>query len=66
MKTARILLAVLLFGSTLAAAAASLTGAGVSPVEEPQGISLRQESARPGGFFYAYRSHQGGGLRGGK
>ena len=34
--------------------------------EHPQGISLRDQSARPGFFFVGYRSHQGGGLHGGK
>ncbi len=34
--------------------------------EHPQGISLREQSTRPGLFFVGYRSHQGGGIHGGK
>ena len=67
-KAAKLLLLTLLGGGTTAAGAATWMGVGVAPPEEPQGISLRQESARSRahGFFYAYRSHRGGGLRGGK
>lgn len=61
----RILLGFLLGGGTLVASAATLLGAGVSPPDEPQGVSLRQETPRAG-FFQTYRSHRGGGLRGGK
>ena len=70
MRASTLLLGTVLVGGTLAAGAATLSKAGVPPAEEPQGISLRQESARHHGhgFFYAYaaRSHRGGGLRGGK
>lgn len=68
MKAGRFLLGLLLGGGTLVAGGATVAGVGVSPPEEPQGISLRQESTRSGGrgFFYGYRSHRGGGLRGGK
>ena len=59
-----------LLGGTLLAGGATVGHVGVSPPEEPQGISIRQESeqSRGRGFFYGYhsRSHRGGGLRGGK
>ncbi len=62
------LLGGLLAGATFVAGAATVGKTGVSTAEEPQGISLRQESTRNHhrGFFYGYRSHRGGGLRGGK
>jgi hypothetical protein len=69
MKLSTLLLGTVLAGGTLAAGAATLAKVGVAAAEEPQGVSLREESARHGrGFFYAYhsRSHRGGGLRGGK
>jgi hypothetical protein len=68
MRPARALLATLLAGGTALAAAATALNVGVEQAEEPQGISLRQDSPRaPGhGFFLAYRSHRSGGLRGGK
>lgn len=41
---------------------------GASSFDDPQGISLRQESRGAGGmgFFYIHRTHRGGGLAGGK
>lgn len=67
MKSKRILLLTLLGGCTAMALAATFLNVGVARAEEPQGVALRQDSARGGGgFFYVYRSHQGGGLRGGK
>ena len=70
MGIGRILIAAMLLGSTAVAGVATFTGAGVSTPEHPQGISLRQESARSHGMFfpayYAGRTHRGGGLRGGK
>ena len=68
MKFSHLMLGVLLAGGTVAAGAATVAKLGVPPAEEPQGISLREESARArgAGFFYAHRSHRGGGLRGGK
>ena len=68
MKLLRGLLATAMIGGSAAGATATYLHYGVPRVEEPQGISLRQESERkPGiGFFPAYRSHRGGGLRGGK
>ena len=62
------LLSGILAGATFIAGAATIGKTGVSTAEEPQGISLRQESARNNqrGFFYGYRTHRGGGLRGGK
>lgn len=62
----RLLLAVLLGGGSLLAMAATFLNVGVARAEEPQGVQLRQESARGGAFFSTYRSHRGGGLRGGK
>lgn len=62
----RLLLTVLLGGGSLLAMAATFLNVGVASAEEPQGVQLRQESARGGAFFAAYRSHRGGGLRGGK
>ena len=59
---------VLLAGSATAALGYSTVGA--SELEHPEGLSLRQESTRPGGSFFVWygssRSHLGGGLRGGK
>ena len=67
MKLKKYFLYTVLGGITALAVWASIIDAGVSRAEEPQGVSLRQESARGVGFFHAYgRSHQGGGLRGGK
>ncbi len=62
------LLSGVLAGATLLAGAATIGKSGVPTAEEPQGISLRQESTRNHhrGFFYGYRTHRGGGLRGGK
>jgi len=62
------LLGGILVGATCIAGAATLGKAGVRTLEEPQGISLRQESTQTHhrGFFLGYRSHRGGGLRGGK
>lgn len=60
----------LLFGAlgavTVLAVGATLLDAGIARAEEPQGVKLRQESAQRSGFFHNYRSHRGGGLRGGK
>jgi len=55
MRASTLLLGTVLVGGTLAAGAATLSKAGVAPAEEPQGISLRQESTRHHGhgFFYA-------------
>lgn len=47
----------------------TFTSLGASAMEEPEGISLRQESAGSPNFFYWYarsRSHRGGGPHGGK
>lgn len=68
MKVVKVLAGFLLAGGTGLAAVATMTNAGVPAAEEPQGVSLRQESvrARHGGFFAGYRTHRGGGLRGGK
>jgi hypothetical protein len=56
---------------TLLAAIFTYLHFGSEDFEEPQGLSLRQESERSGGhgFFFLYtrtRSHSGGGLSGGK
>jgi hypothetical protein len=49
------------------ASALTLTTLGAPSAEHPEGISLRDDSRRGGGFFVWYgRSHTGGGLRGGK
>lgn len=66
MKFKRFLLLTLLGGGTAMALAATFLNVGVASAEEPQGVALRQESARGQGFFYVYRSHRGGGMRGGK
>ena len=67
LKLKKYLLYTVLGGITGLALFASIIDAGVSRAEEPEGVSLRQESARSAGFFHAYhRSHRGGGLRGGK
>lgn len=68
MKTATALVASLLAGGTLLAGAATFAHLGMPRADQPTGVSLRQESqrARGVGFFPAYRSHRGGGLRGGK
>jgi len=70
MKFSTLLLGTFLAGGTLFAGAATMAKKGVPPPEEPQGISLREQSqrARGHGFFYGYhsRSHMGGGIRGGK
>lgn len=69
MKLSTLLLGTVLVGGTLGAAAVTVAKAGVPRAEEPQGVSLRQESSgSPRGFFYAYhaRAHRGGGMRGGK
>lgn len=67
MKAATVLLAALLAGGTGLAALATFASLGVARADELTGVSLRQESRRaPAGFFVAYRSHRGGGLRGGK
>lgn len=53
---------------TAGTSALAFTTVGGTSMEEPQGLSLRQESARgAGGFFILYgRHHLGGGLGGGK
>ena len=68
MKFSHLLLGALLTGGTLFAGAATVSKMGVAQAEEPQGISLREESRRSRGmgFFHSHRSHRGGGLRGGK
>ena len=69
MKLSTLVLGGLLVGGTLVAGAATLAKIGVPRAEEPQGLSLRQESTQSQrGFFYGYyaRAHRGGGLRGGK
>ena len=68
MKFSHLMLSAVLAGGTVFAGAATISKLGVPKAEEPQGISLREESARArgAGFFYAHRSHRGGGLRGGK
>lgn len=66
MKAATALLAALLAGGTVLAAVATFASLGVARADEVEGVSLRQESQRAPGFFVAYRSHRGGGLRGGK
>lgn len=66
MRIAKYLIAGLLGGFSLLAVGATFFNVGVARAEEPQGVQLRQESARGGAFFHAYRSHRGGGLRGGK
>lgn len=62
----RYLVAALLGGTSLLAVGATFLNVGVASAEEPQGVKLRQDSARGGAFFATYRSHRGGGLRGGK
>ena len=66
----RILLFTGLLGATAGAATGALTGVGAEPLNQPQGISLRETSLRDdrqAGFFHRYhRTHRGGGLRGGK
>ena len=69
MRVKRWLVTALLGGAVALAVGATLLDAGVSRAEEPEGVSLRQESAdgRARGFFpYYHRSHRGGGLRDGK
>jgi hypothetical protein len=69
MKFAKLLTGLILGGGTLMAGAATLSNIGAAQLNEPQGISIRQESQRSQGrgFFYGYgRSHRGGGLGGGK
>ena len=69
MRFAKILTGFILAGGTLMAGAATLSNIGAAKLNEPQGVSLRQESQRSQGrgFFYGYgRSHRGGGLGGGK
>ena len=61
----RFFLGALLGGGTLLAAAAAIFHIGVDKASA-EGISLRQDSQQQTGFFHAYRSHRGGGLRGGK
>ena len=61
----RLFFGTLLGGGTLLAAAAGFFHVGVSEASA-QGVSLRQESPQGAGFFHAYRSHRGGGLRSGK
>lgn len=57
-------------GAGGSAMALGYTTVGATPLEHPEGLSIRQESnARRGGFFVWYgstRGHVGGGLRGGK
>jgi hypothetical protein len=59
---------VILLSSTMTAWAATVGGWTVDDAEHPDGLSLREESARGGSFFavYATRSHTGGGLSSGK
>jgi len=66
MMAGKLLLVTLLGGGTALAGTATLSDVGVERANEQ--IRLRQESvqARQHGFFYAHRSHLGGGLRGGK
>ena len=70
MRAPVIILASLLAGGTFLAGAATFGKFGVSRLNEPQGISLREESVRSKrqGFFRTYhlRSHTGGGLSRGK
>lgn len=66
MRFKRFLVAALLGGTSVMAAAATFLNVGVARAEEPQGVKLRQDSARGGAFFATYRGHRGGGLRGGK
>jgi hypothetical protein len=68
MKLAKVLTGLVFAGGTTIAAVGSLANIGVPAAEEPQGVSLRQESTRTRtpGFFAGYRAHRGGGLRGGK
>jgi len=61
--------AALLVAGSLGTTALAFSTVGATPMEHPEGLSLRQESAtRPGGFFlyYSSRRHLGGGLGGGK
>lgn len=54
---------------TLGTSALAFSSVGATGMEHPEGLSLRQESARSqGGFFviYSRRVHLGGGLGGGK
>ena len=70
MRWLRWLIYGLLGGTTLVAGAATVSRLGVASAAEPQGISLRDASARPGrGMFFAgyrARSHRGGGAHFGK
>ncbi|MEM1182711.1 MAG: hypothetical protein AAGM22_30480 [Acidobacteriota bacterium] len=66
MKAKKYLLYTVLGAGSALALGATVLDAGVSRAEEPAGVKLRQESAQSRGFFHAYRSHRGGGLRGGK
>lgn len=61
----RFFLGTLLGGGTFLAALAAVFHVGVDQASA-EGISLRQDSQQQTGFFHAYRSHRGGGLRGGK
>lgn len=65
-KIKRLLFCGLLAGSSSLAMFATFFDIGVARADEPQGISLRQESASRAGFFHGYRQHRGGGLHGGK
>jgi len=62
----------LLAGGTLLASAATFMNVGAQSFEHPEGLKLRQESARTTrgyGFFPMYvrtHDHRGGGLAGGK
>lgn len=68
MKLAKVLTGFVFAGGTTLAAIGTMANVGVPRAEEPQGVSLRQESVRTRtpGFFAGYRAHRGGGLRGGK
>ena len=65
-KIKRLMFCGLLAGSSSLAMLATVSDVGVAKAAEPQGISLRQESASRAGFFHGYRQHRGGGLHGGK
>ncbi len=70
MNKLKLLAASVLIGGTALASVATFSKAGAQSIEHPNGISLREASAKSdrSGLFFPYymRSHRGGGLRGGK
>jgi len=68
----RVIIIGILVAVTVIAAGATFLKVGAESVDNPKGVSLRQEGPenhRTHGFFYMHshsRSHLGGGLAGGK